>query len=122
MRSLATLVGMVGLMAPTAASAEVSLILRARIEPQCKVISISSVAGSTDIAIRTACNVERYTLTLADADSGQVSAVSAQNAAVVASASGALNVSVENPGFQTVTVTLDAPVDAEPPVFTLNAA
>jgi hypothetical protein len=116
------LIGALGIIAPTSAAADVVFKLRARIEPQCEVIAVSGAAGSTDITVRTACNVERFQLTVGETGEPAVTTASGQNAFVSAGADGTIAVAVDNPGFQTVQITLDAPLGDELPIISLQTA
>lgn len=108
------------LLAPMAAQAEVRINLRARIQPQCQVLAVDAVAGSPEIVVRTACNVEQFALEVVEPNGSLVEAVGADNAAVSRLGDGAIGVAVENPGFQTVRITLAAPMDEQPPVIALS--
>lgn len=122
MKFAAALISTLAMLLPTAAQADVVLTIRARIAPQCEVISVTGVPGTSDITVRTACNVPRYLLVVDDVIGPQVAVATAQNASVATTPDGAVDVSVENPGIQTVSITLDAPMGADLPVVTLQAA
>jgi hypothetical protein len=116
------LAGALAILAPTSATADVVFTLRARIQPQCQVIDVTAAAGSADITVRTACNVERFQLTVGEMGEPAIATASGQNAAVFAGLDGTIAVTVDNPGIQTVAITLDAPLGEEMPVITLQAA
>ena len=108
------------LLTPFAAQAEVTINIRARIAPQCEVLTVDAVAGSSDIVVRTACNVEQFALAVVQPDGSLVEAVAGNNAAVSRNLDGTIGVQVENPGFQTVRITLEEPVGGEQPVVALT--
>ena len=108
------------LLAPIAAQAEVRINLRARIQPQCQVLSVDAIAGANDIVVRTACNVEQFALEVVEPNGSLVETVGGDNAAVSRLGDGAIGVAVENPGFQTIRITLAAPMDEQPPVIALT--
>lgn len=110
----------VSLLAPVAAQADIRINLRARIQPQCQVLTVDAIAGSSDIVVRTACNVEHFALAVVEPDGSLVEAVVGDNAAVSRNLDGTIGVRVETPGFQTVRITLDTPVDGEQPVVALQ--
>jgi hypothetical protein len=110
------------LLAPATAQAEVRLNLQARVAPQCEVLTIDSVAGSADIVVRTACNLEQYELAIVEPNGSVVEAVLADNAAASHNGDGSIFVRVESPGVQTLRITVADPVAAQAPVIALQAA
>lgn len=76
------IVGALLMLSPFSAQAEVMLALNARIVPQCSVIAVDTVSGTTDVIVRTACNVERFQLTIEKPGGTSIAFASADNAAV----------------------------------------
>lgn len=122
MKLVLGLVAALSIVAPMSASAEVVISLRARIEPQCAVISVTSVQGSSAITVRTACNVEHFLLSIVEPGESLVESATGQNASASAADDRTIAVTVENPGFQSVEIKLAQPLGEELPAFEIQAA
>lgn len=121
MKAILPVLSAIALLVPAAAQAEVRMNLRANVAPQCQVLSVSAMAGSPDFVVRVACNVERFSLSVLQPDGAVVGASMADNSAVSRLGDDAVMVSVENPGVQTLRITMDAPMAGQAPVVALQA-
>ncbi len=122
MRFALTIISALSMVVPSVAQADVVLVLRARIAPQCQVISVDAILGSPDVIVRTGCNVERFQLAVDTPNGAQIDSISADNANASGVGSDMLDVTVDNPGFQTLRLTLTSPVGPETPTITLQHA